>query len=399
MPKRNNYNTKAILQKIYPKVEEALKKNKLKWKRHLSQFISSRSEMLFDTMPCDRIYYYDKDRDELYSSLGLNRLELNQYLKETYYYNINKFNPSYAKDITSIVDMCVIRYFLLSNDKKDLDLALIYFGFSAKMYPSIHYGLFPTVAPSKYRYVMEYVVNNKLTNKYELKITGSVIGSVKSILLNWINFYSKMYKSFDDEDVVYLIQQAHNRIKSFLKNIAKLYYESYEDKEYITYDKDSLPGEGESGSYHLADNDTFKLQKYVEKTMTKINTLQVEYKDCKACADANVRTEEIKSIIESILNNKSNLSIIREFVTCLIASFMEQSSEKDVASIKFLSYTIKTKPNSKNPLIIRIKEICNKLLEENSIRYTKRKRRESTRLSYEKAVLTYFAIIIINSNK
>ena len=78
---------------------------------------------------------------------------------------------------------------------------------------------------------------------------------------------------------------------------------------------------------------------------------------------------------------------------------MEQSSEKDVASIKFLSYTIKTKPNSKNPLIIRIKEICNQLLEENSIRYTKRKRRESTRLSYEKAVLTYFAIIIINSNK
>ena len=399
MPKRNNYNTKAILQKIYPKVEEALKKNKLKWKRHLSQFISSRSEMLFDTMPCDRIYYYDKDRDELFSSLGLNRLELNQYLKETYYYSINKFNPSYAKDITSIVDMCIIRYFLLSNDKKDLDLSLIYFGFSAKMYPSIHYGLFPTVAPSKYRYVMEYVVNNKLTNKYELKITGSVIGSVKSILLNWINFYSKMYKAFDDEDVVYLIQQAHNRIKSFLKNIAKLYYESYEDKEYITYDKDSLPGEGESGAYHLADNDTFKLQKYVEKTMTKINTLQVEYKDCKACADANVRTEEIKSIIESILNNKSNLKIIREFVTCLIASFMEQSSEKDVASIKFLSYTIKTKPNSKNPLIIRIKEICNKLLEENSIRYTKRKRRESTRLSYEKAVLTYFAIIIINSNK
>ena len=83
---------------------------------------------------------------------------------------------------------------------------------------------------------MEYVVNNELSNKYELKTKGTIIGAIKSISINWIDAYkSTMFKTFDDEDVCYLIQQIHNRIKSFMKNIAKLYYEAYENKEYISY--------------------------------------------------------------------------------------------------------------------------------------------------------------------
>ena len=48
--------------------------------------------------------------------------------------------------------------------KKELDLALVNLAFSGKYYPSIWYRSFPTVAPQEH--IMEYVVNNKLSNKY-----------------------------------------------------------------------------------------------------------------------------------------------------------------------------------------------------------------------------------------
>ena len=117
-----------------------------------------------------------------------------------------------------------------------------------------------------------------------------------------------MLKDFDDEEVVYVIEQLYNRIKSFMKNIATLYYEAYKKREYIAYEKDQIPEEGSGDSaFNLATNDSFRLQQYVEKTMERINTSQVDYKTCSMCADANVKTEEVRSIFESILNNGNNV--------------------------------------------------------------------------------------------
>lgn len=398
--KRRNFNTKAVLDIIYPKVHDALSKGLNKWKQCMASFIQKRTDMLYDTAPYERIYYSDKDRDELYQALNLSDREIKEGLKQTYYWNVAKFKPSQAKDPVTIICLCIVRYFLLKNDKKSLDLALVYQSFSGKYYPSIHYGSFPVTAPSKYRHVMEYVVNHKLSQKYDLKSKGSVIGAIKSINDTWLEAYKKMIQSFDDEDVTYIIQQLHNRIKSFMINIATLYYEAYEEKEFIVYEKDSLPEEeGSATAYHLATNDTFRLQQYVENTMQKINTSQVDYKICKMCADANVKTEEVRSIFETILNNRSNIDIIREFISNMIACYLAQSDTKDVVSMQFFKYFVQPKPNSKDPLILRAKEIVEQLLDDNSIGYRKRKHRLATKASYYKAFCTYFAITIINANK
>ena len=378
--KKSNYNSEAVLKEIYPKVEQGLSRRLAQWKQCISRFIHDRSQALFDSMPVDRIYYHDSDREILFDALGLDMKDINTCMKHTYYADIKKFNPQAAKDSTTIVALCVVRYFLIKKDQKNLDLAVIYLSFSGKLYPSIHSGSF-TFAPTKYRHIMEYVVNTRLTNKYELKRSGTVMGAI------------------DDEDVVYVVQQIHNRIKSFMKNIATLYYEAYDNKEYITYDNDVIPeGEG-GGSYHLTDNDMFKLQKYTQKTMERINTSQVDYKLCKASADANVKTEEVKQIVESILNNRDNVKLVRELVTSMIGSYMNQSTNKDVVSNAFLSYATRPKPNSKDETINRIKDITMDLLEDNSVRFRKRKSREATKQSYIKSLLTYFTLTIIFANK
>ena len=396
---RKNFNTSGILKKSYPIVEQAMNTRMNQWKQCMSAFIQKRSAMLFDTMPCDRIFFDQNDVDELFHALGITEAQILEGIKETYYWQIEKFKPRHAKDPLSIVAICIVRYFLIKKDQKNLDLAMVYQSFSGKYYPSIHYSSFPVVTPAKYRHVMEYVVNNKLSMKFELKSTGSVIGAMKTTNNTWLEAYKSMIMRFDDEDITYLLQQLHNRIKSFMKNIATVYYEAYDNKEYISYDKDSLPEEEGVGAYHLAGSDTFKLQQFVENTMVKLNSSQVDYKICAMSADANVKTEEIRTIFESIFNDKSKADLIREFVTSLIASYMVQATNKDVATVAFYRFCTTTKPNSKDPIILRQKEIIETLLDASSVQYRKRKHRNATKSSYHKAFCSYFAISIINANK
>lgn len=359
--------------------------------------MQKRSNMLYDTMPCDRIYF--DDEDELFAALQITKQDMLRGIEQTYYWQIDKFKPSHAKDPLSILAICIVRYFLLNKDQKNLDLALIYQSFSNKYYPLIHYLSFPSVTPAKYRHIMEYVVNNKLTQKFELKASGSIIGAIKITHKTWIETYEKMIRSFDDEDITYVMEQLQNRIKSLMKNIARIYYEAYENKEYITYDHDSLPEEEGSGAYHLTNNDSFRLQQYVENTMSKLNTSQVDYKICKMASDANVKTEEVRSIFEAIFNNRENTDLIREFVTGLVASYLSQSENKDIATSHFFKQATAVKPNSKDPIVLRNKEIIEKLLDDSSVRYRKRKHRVATKASYHRAFNIYFAVSIINANK
>jgi hypothetical protein len=246
---------------------------------------------------------------------------------------------------------------------------------------------------------MEYVLNNMLNNKFDLKTQGSVLGAIKSIDNTWIDSYTKLFDSFSDEDIVYLIQQLHNRIKSFMKNIASLYYDAYENKDYMTYDSDFLGDVANGEKYHIADNDSLKAERTVEKTMEAINTSSIDYKICKMSADNLVKTEEVKGIIEAILNSKENIPLVKELIRILVYTYFESSKTKDVSDIAFITFSIAPKPNTKDPHILRSKQIIENWLEDNSINYRKRKKRIATKNSYNRSILMYFVLMIHISNK
>ena len=388
-------NTDVLVKQLYPKVANSLDRGLNRYKSCISRFIGNRNKELFDIAPCDRIYFGQTDLDDFYISLGITEVDIRKVLEGTYYYHIPAFNPRAAKDEFTVAQMMAIRYFFLKKKEKELELSLIYLAFSGKFYPSIHYAMFPKVQPSEHRYVMEYVVNNELSQKYDLKSQGNVIGAIKSICKTWITSYEKRFKEMDDEDVVYLIQQLHNRIKSFMKNIASLYYKAYEDKEYLTYDSENHSEEG----YRLVGTDSTKAQKAIEKTMTVITSSDINYKLCKMASNNDVHTEEVKSIIESIMNDKDSLVEIRELVTLIICTYFEQSKTKDIRDIDFITFSVAPKPNSKDPHILRQKEIVENWLEDGSPAYRKRKNRLATKNSYFRSVFVYFTLLIHNANK
>lgn len=391
-----NKQGEVIKKNLYPIIEVMLNKKGSSFKQCVGRFMSRRNKELFDIAPCDRIYFGEEDIDDFYKSTGLKEDLIREKIKDAYYYEMPNFNPRAAKDEFTVAVLCIIRYYYLKRKAQETELASTYLAFSGKFYPSIHSGSFPKVQPSEYRYIMEYVVNNELSNRFDIKKEKNIFGVIRSICNTWLNTYENMFKSFEDEDVVYLIQQLHNRIKSFMKNIAEVYYDLYEKKDrYFTYDGDSL----DDTDYHLADSNSLRVERYVEKTMNAINTTSVNYQRCKRASDNNVRVDEVKSIIESIISDTTNMLEVKELIRLIINNYLLAVPGGDIVDINFVAVSITPKPNSKDPNIIRQKQIIETWLDENSPQYRKRKSREATKSSYYKSVLTYFTLCIYEANK
>lgn len=387
--------TTAIKSKLYPKVAKLLEQNLSKYKRVVSTFIDRRSKDLYDIAPYSNMYFTQKDADEFYKAIGITEKEIEDVISQTYFYPITNFNPRSAKDPFTCLQTCVIRYFFLSKKEKELVLSISVLMLSGKFYPSAFFMSFPKVSPSEYREVMLYTVNNKLTNKYDIKAYGSLFGALRSIGDTWINTYDDMIKSFTDEDYVYIIQQLQTRLRSFMKNIAEEYYDCYENKEYLTFDSDNF----EQDNYRVADNDSLKTERIIEKTIDTINTSDVSDSLCKIASNDRIKTNEIKSIIQYIFSDPANRAEVRELITLIVNSYNSQSNTKDVRDISFITFTIAAKPNTKDKNILRQKQIIQGWLEKSPSSFNKRRTSPNTESAYYKAVYTYFALLIHNSNK
>jgi len=386
--------TKSILNIAYPEVEKKIKNNLSKYKSYLSRFINNRSTLLYSNMPSQQIYFSQTDVDDFFKSTGIDIGIIKHAIQGTYYYEIGNFNPRYAKDECTVAMLCIVRYFGLKNMKKELELAMINMAFSGKYYPSIWYGSFPVSAPNEH--IMEYVVTNVLTNKFDIVREKNVIGAVRSITNTWYTSYTQKYKEFHDDDCVYLIQQLHNRLRSFMSNIAEVYYDYNTNKDlYITYDSDDVSDD----NYRLADSDSFKMTRAVENTMTFINSHGVDYKICKMSSNDLIKMDELKSIIETMLGDNRNIPLIKEYITLLIVCYFQQSKTKDVRDLDFVSFSIKAKPNSKDKYILRQKELMDQILLNNSEHFSRRRNRLATESAYYRALNAYFALTVQQANK
>lgn len=395
MANKYEANTSAIKKKLWPMVEAALDKPAVRtaYKKLINDFISLRTEYLYDTLPCDRLLCSELEMDKLFDVLKIKKNEVKDIIDKTYYGPVDNFNPLAAKHEFTVTQLLVIKYFMQNKMKKDCDLAVIHLAFSGKFYPSVHYRSYPTVTPV--RHIMEYVVNNKLSKKFDLTIHGNVIGAVKSVANTWLTTYTDRLRKCEDEDVVYLIQQLHSRVGSFTKNIATEYYEAYEDKDlYISYSSDSFDSE----DFHLADSDTLKVGRCTETAINAINSNGVEYKICKMCSSTDITPNECKAVIESIVSEKENIPEMKELISLMISLYFS-TGERDVSNINFITYTISPKPNAKQKEILRTKEIIENWLCESGTAYMRRRSRIATRNAYERAVRMYFALVIHNSNR
>lgn len=389
--------TSVIINDLYPKVASSLDKNLRKFKDAIADFINVNSELIYDIAPYDNIYFRQSDIDKLFRSLEMTEQDVIEIMKNCFYWKI-PYNPKAAKEPYVLVMMMAIRYFLINKKQKEAEISAIYLAFSGKFYASLFTGsAFPAAPPSKHRTVMDYVVNTMLTAKHDLKSQGNMFGAIKSLSCTWMNTYGdQLAKRPDDDEIGTMIQQLRDREKKFLMNIAKLFYEAYENRNYLNYETDNL---SDGAEFRITDNDSLKATRYTENTINYLVSNAVSLQICNKCKNQDIRATEIKDIMESIISNKENLNDLYRVVNILICDFLRYNPDKSVGSIDFIAHSIKMKPNTKDPYIIELKETILRWLDENSDNYRRRKSRVATAISYYKSVLMYITLSITYASK
>ena len=100
-----------------------------------------------------------------------------------------------------------------------------------------------------------------------------------------------------------------------------------------------------------------------------------------------------------MLSDNKNMSIIKEYLTLMVACYFQESATKDVRDISFVSYSIKPKPNSKNPYVLKQNELLDIMLMNNSEHFKRRRNNLATEQAYYRSIKAYFAMQIQESNK
>ena len=349
-----------IIDKIYPMIDEVLSKRLNNLKQCIGRFINSRSDLLYDYAPMNRIMFTKKDENDFFNSMMLKYNSINDIINELYY--AKKEELQACKDPYSLVMMMVLRWIIINNpkDKKILELSYMYLAFSGKFYASAFYKWFPHYLPK--REVMDYVVSYMLSQKFDLIKEGSLWGAIRNLTSTWMDTYTEELKSEDvsDERLVYMMHQLYSRIYAFLRNIAKPYFEAYEQKLYINKESDNY----EQDNFRIAPNNATIAASITEKALTYINQSQVNLSWCYWVSGSGVDPYEVKTIFETILNDNSKLEDLKFVINVMVVDFMRRYPDEKiiVPNNKFIAHSMSMKPNTKDQDILRQKAIINEWL-------------------------------------
>lgn len=381
--------TSIIIEKLYPLIEQKLDKNSRKFKAMIGNFINTRHKELYEVAPYDRIFFNKKDVDNIFVSLNLTENEVISIMKDCFYWDIN-ISPKAAKEPYVLVLMCCIRYYLKHNDRPSAEITTIFTCFTGKFYASLHSNFWRTYTPRENQAAMEYVINNMLSDKFDLKTEGTIFGAIKKLCITWLDKYKNQIigKDTDDEQVRVLIQQLRDREKSFLKNIANLYYEAVESKAYMNYETDSL----DPDEFRITDSDALKAARLTEAAVQLMTSQKIDIRCVDNCHDSRVSSKNIMTILETILGDNNNIPNIKWVVNVLICDFMSNYPGKEVGGADFLSYSMKAKPNTKNEYLLKMKKIVIDWLNRTDV--FRKCKSDITMNSYYRAILMYFALIV-----
>lgn len=385
--------TFAFVNNLCPLVKKAIEtgNNLNKFKNAIADFMNANSKVIYDIAPYDIIYYKQRDIDKLFASIGLTEQQIKDTMEDCFYWHI-PYKPEAAKEPYVLLCMAAIRYFLSVKKRKEAEVTTVYLAFTGKFYASWFGTFFNTAPPSKNRAVMDYVVNNMLTGKTDLKSYGNLYGAIKKMCCTWLDTYGdKLTGHIDDDGMGKQVQQLRERERSLIANIAKAFFQAYEDKLYLNYETDNLV---DGAEFRIADNDALRAARYTENTINYMVSNSVSLQICNKCKDSNIKATEVKDIMETIINNKDNLSDMQRVINILICDFMRNYPGKSIGSVDFVTNSLKMKPNSKDKYIVEMKDIITNWLNENSDNYRRRKSRPATATSYYKAVLMYIVLTI-----
>ena len=368
-----------------------------KFMANIASFMNQKSKQLNDIAPYHNILFNATDVNKLFASIDMKESDVKNILSKCFFWN-QDYRPKCAKEPYVQILACAFRFYIKNDDSKSAKLVAIYLCFSGKFYASIYsnYWRYPVKDT-----IMDYVINNMLSDKFDLRKEGTILKSVDKMCNTYLEKYRDDFKKdLDDDDYSKkIIQQLRDRLKSFLKNIFVLYKQAAEEKLYMNYETDSL----DPDDFHITDSDSNKAARLTEAAVGVLTSQRVNMSFCNSAQDTknSVSANDLKNILESIiLVDPGNIPKIKRVINILICSFYgAYPDNKDTKSVDFIEYATKPKPNTQDPLLKEMKATVLGWLNQDATYRRRASTRPATANAYYRGILAYFAFLVASVTK
>jgi hypothetical protein len=208
------------------------------------------------------------------------------------------------------------------------------------------------------------------------------------------NHHKKAIIDGDDKAFVKYIQDVHTRLNSLIKNIAREYYDNYENQRYLKTEHESFEDE----SYYEADSNSYVIDRLTNKVVTHLVVNGPDMKLVQLAAKTNsVSVNELRNYTQTMVNEKQRediQSIVEALLFLFLNSPDEHHTASDIGTNTFMIYCLQVykRSNTTDKNIIKIKDILDRWLDELGL--TAKVSRTATIVNFRRALYTFFVMSI-----
>ena len=352
----------------------------------IQSYFDKNSPIIYDATPAKKLFFTDSEKALIYIFTDIDPHKVSFVLK-----NEVKIDASWklVNDPFVVLSVLIIRELTIQKKIAERDFIIMFLCmkfYSSRQARSFKYGANENI--------MNYTVNN-LSDKFKYKTLKNNYNVVKDVAINSHATYEKeLIQGYDGMFLIY-IPQMENRIGKVLNNIAELYYDNYEKKNYLNMDKsfddeNDRMVEGETSSALISQLADGGAHDFISK---KINIGLAKL----ACNKNEVAFSTLFSTLQSIKAGESG-EYIKEFLLNILTNIFhtDNSIIERVCSTDFVVVGLKqlSISNTSSPELIAIKDTLEELLNKHCSKYVNTNR-AATKSNYRSAVYAYFIYSII----
>ena len=361
---------------IEPKLDEFLPKNGKALMRYIAMYRDRNIDKLSTIYITDNMIFTDNDSNALFSACNIDKMELQRIIDD-----LEK--PPFVqeqKNITPfrVLMLFVIRWYKYHGPADFYDMSKMYYLYN--LYYSLYSGNFQHGIKGRAEDTMRYTIDN-LQGGMVLKKAGSIENMM--VMLSSRVFdppanndktkydYEKLWKDGSDWGMEYIINQLKTRLNGQFSAIRKKFMEDYRQGNVSYAAGDPKDEEGNIIEREFASG---KISQLTDKYVTNFYSNSIDKNLATRWAKKfKVSPNELIAALETI-QRSNNISEMEKFYSSLFTLYFEQypnARAEDLHSKSFLvaAESIYKSGNSRNPLIVNIKTLTHKWLDEGSKTY------------------------------
>ena len=409
MKSDNKYHIYDTISELY---EKTILSNYGKILRHISNYISNRSDVLESKNPGLRCLYTPANENDFYDSAGLDKETVKSILAQSSELPNSHLLIEPVKQFYHLYTLLHVISSIFYNNQKYIEETyykdgkkhtpahkIIEIYFTIRMYSIQQIRIFKFVPKQE---TMEYVINN-LSNRFELASAPNLFSIFERY--SETNTESMQYDIKRPSDLMMYeyTNKMNNRIKMFLKKLFLEWRRVYESgKSSGVQELSAVNDEGKQFDL-IADN----VSSIIEVNSIKILNNFVQDKNINvkllklACRNSGNPSEtKAKMVIQKIRDSKDE-TLLKEMIMCIL-SYWLISMRQEITTIHSKEFIVTCSAayaisNTVDKYIIKLKDILQELISKYTMDIIDTERK-ATLISFKKCIHIYTVLYIASIN-